>query len=57
MASKSSTLPRHFKSGGNAWDKDDKERQIQEQLNMLRDEEIEELSAKFDSLSTFEKDR
>ena len=53
---KSSTLPRHFKSAS-AWDGDAQQRAIQEQLNALRDEEIEELSARIDSLSTLEKSR
>nr|XP_039267288.1 afadin-like isoform X1 [Styela clava] len=54
--SKSSTLPRHFKSGP-TWDADSKQKAVQEQLNALRDEEIDELSAKIDSLSALEKNR
>lgn len=56
LKSKSSTLPRHFKST-QGWDRDAQQRSIQEQLNALRDEEIDELSSRIDSLSTLEKSR
>nr|XP_018669894.1 afadin isoform X2 [Ciona intestinalis] len=60
-SSKSSTLPRHFKSSSSSpWARDDREKReqaIQEELNSLRDEEIEELTARGDSLNSFEKDR
>uniref|UniRef100_H2ZJQ4 Uncharacterized protein n=1 Tax=Ciona savignyi TaxID=51511 RepID=H2ZJQ4_CIOSA len=58
-SSKSSTLPRHFKSSS-PWDRDERERReqaIQEELNFLRDEEIGELTERGDSLNSFEKDR
>ncbi|CAK8687921.1 unnamed protein product [Clavelina lepadiformis] len=57
-ANKSSTLPRHFKSTS-PWDRDEREKReqvIQEELNALRDEEINELSSRSD-LSPLEKDR
>jgi len=57
--SKSATLPRHFKSSS-PWERDEREKReqlIQEQLNALRDEEIEELQAREDTLSAMESDR
>ena len=58
VASKSATLPRHFKSvaAKERDERESKEQSIQEQLNAQRDEEIEELSLRT-NLTSFEQDR